>query len=253
MPSRPPCIHHCTSEPYRFFGRAVELALLDTALHGGPESVVALIGPGGQGKTAIVQHWLERLPYAADRPDGVFLWSFYRGKDADLCLRSLYAYAEGLAQPPELSASYCVDHLLPLLRRQRWAIVLDGTEVAQYDSGSWLGRFLHPELGRLLEELASETMPGVVVLTTRFPLPTLTSRRHARLISLSALDAASARALLVSLGVRGEEAVLEEVAAAGGYHAKAVELLATFLVRYHQGDARRYRELPKLPRDRRNQ
>lgn len=43
---RPPCIHHCTSEPYRFFGRAAELALLDAALRGGPESVAALIGPG---------------------------------------------------------------------------------------------------------------------------------------------------------------------------------------------------------------
>jgi tetratricopeptide (TPR) repeat protein len=245
---RSPCIHHCTSEPYRFFGRSEELALLDAALHGGAESVVALIGPGGQGKTAIVQHWMEGLWKAADRPDGVFLWSFYRGKDADLCLRSLYAYAEGLLQPPELSASYCVDHLLPLLRRERWAIVLDGTEVAQYDSGSWLGRFLHPELGRLLEELASEPLPGVVVLTTRFPLPSLTTRRHARLISLSALDAETARSLLVSLGVRGEAVVLDEVAAAGGYHAKAVELLGTFLVRYHQGDARCHRDLPDLPR-----
>ncbi len=246
--ARSPCIHHCTSEPYRFFGRAAEVALLDAALRGGQESVVALIGPGGQGKTAIVQHWLVTLQTAADRPDGVFLWSFYRGKDADLCLRSLYAYAEGLAHPPDLSASYCVDHLLPLLRRERWAIVFDGTEVAQYDSGSWSGRFLHPELGRLLEELASESLPGVVVLTTRFPLPTLTTRRHARLISLSSLDPESARALLSSLGVGGEAAMLDAAAAAGGHHAKAVELLGTFLVRFHRGDALRYRDLPELPR-----
>jgi tetratricopeptide (TPR) repeat protein len=245
---RPPCIYHCTSEPYRFFGRSAEMALLDRALHGGAESVVALIGPGGQGKTAIVQHWLESIGMRPNRPDGLFLWSFYRGKDADLCLRSLYAYAEGLRQPPDLSASYCVDHVLPLLRRERWAIVLDGTEVAQYDSGSWLGRFLHPELGRLLEELASEPLPGVVVLTTRFPLPTLTTRRHARLISLHALDAESARALLASLGVRGESAILDEVAAVGGYHAKAVELLGTFLVRYHEGDGKQHRDLPDLPR-----
>jgi hypothetical protein len=245
---RSPSIHHCTSEPYRFFGRSAELALLDSALRGGPESVVALIGPGGQGKTAIVQHWLEGLLTAVDRPDGLFLWSFYRGKDADLCLRSLYAYAERLPQPPELSACYCVDRLLPLLRRQRWAIVLDGTEVAQYDSGSWLGRFLHPELGRLLEELASEPLPGVVAMTTRFALPTLTTRRHARLLSLSALDAESARALLASLGVRGESAELDEVATVGGHHAKAVELLGTYLVRYHGGDAGRHRDLPDVPR-----
>ncbi len=245
--NRLPHIHHCTSEPYRFFGRAAELALLDAALAGAWPSVAALAGPGGQGKTAIVQHWLERILSRQPRPDGVFLWSFYRGKDADLCLRELYAYAVGLAHVADVSASYCVDHLLPILRLERWALVFDGAEVAQYDDGPWRGRFLHPEFGRLLEELASEPLPGVVVLTTRFDLPTLAHRRHARLISLTALDAASARALLTSLGVRGDNAALDAVAAAGGRHAKAVELLGAYLARYHDGDAGALAELPESP------
>src|SRR2546430_144234 len=58
---RPPRLLHCTSEPLHFFGRAAELALLDAALGEGGPSVVALVGPGGQGKTAIVRHWLERF------------------------------------------------------------------------------------------------------------------------------------------------------------------------------------------------
>jgi hypothetical protein len=240
---RPVRIHHCTSEPYRFFGRAAELQLLDRALAGEEPSVVALVGPGGQGKTAIVQHWLEALVGRADRPAGVFLWSFYRGKDADLCLREMYAYAVGLDRLPDVAASYAVDRLIGLLARERWAVVLDGTEVAQYDAGPWRGRFVHPELGRLVEELASISLPGVVVLTSRFELPTLATRRHARIVSLSALDAASARGLLTSLGVCGTDVELDEVAAAGGYHAKAVELLGTFLRRYHQGEARRHAEL----------
>ena len=244
---RLPHIHHCTSEPYRFFGRAAELALLDAALTGGEPSVAALAGPGGQGKTAIVQHWLERLLSCDPQPDGVFLWSFYRGKDADLCLRELYAYAAGLAHAPDLSASYCVDHLLPILRRERWALVFDGAEVAQYEDGPWQGRFLHPEFGRLLEELASEPLPGVVVLTTRFDLPTLAHRRHARLISLSALDDVSARGLLKSLGVHGDDEALDKASTAGGHHAKAVELLGAYLVRYHDGDATGLAELPELP------
>src|SRR5262245_36710106 len=111
--SRPVMIHHGTSLPFHFFGRQAELDLLDRALAGDAPSLVALVGPGGQGKTAIVQHWLERhihpltLPSPPrgegewDRPEGVFLWSFYRGKDADLCLRALYAYAAGLAEPPD--------------------------------------------------------------------------------------------------------------------------------------------------------
>jgi hypothetical protein len=247
MNARPPCLHHCTSEPYRFFGRAPELAVLDRALAGQEPSVVAMIGPGGQGKTAIVQHWLQGILKDSRQVDGVFLWSFYRGKDADLCLRELYAYAEGLSHAPDLSASFCIDQLLPVVRRERWALVLDGTEVVQHDSGPWHGRFLHPELGRLLEELASAPLPGVVVLTTRFPLPTLEGRRHARLIRLGGLDPASARSLLVSLGVTGSDRDLEEAASACGWHAKAVELLGTFLTHFGGGAAAHHRHLPEIP------
>src|SRR5436853_4732330 len=95
---RTPAIHHCTSQPLRFFGRAEELALPDRALRGEEPSVAAMIGPGGQGKTAIVQHWLSGLRARKGDIDGTFLWSFYRGKDSDLCLRALLAYAEGLDQ-----------------------------------------------------------------------------------------------------------------------------------------------------------
>jgi hypothetical protein len=245
-------VHHCTSQPAHFFGRDEELSLLDAALEAGGPSVVAFVGPGGQGKTAIVQHWLERL-VAAGRVgpgavDGVFLWSFYRGKDADLCLRELYGHVAGTTTAPDVSATYAVDHLLPRLRRERWVVVLDGAEVAQYEAGPWFGRFVHPELSRLLEELAAEPLPGVAVLTTRFPLPELQRRRHTRTVALAGLDAESARGLLQSVGVCGDSAELDAAAAVCGHHAKAVELLGTFLVKFHGGAAARYRELPDLPR-----
>jgi hypothetical protein len=239
--TRSPRILHCTSEPLYFFGRHAELALLDTALDPAGPAVVALVGPGGQGKTAIVQHWLHQLTGPVD---GLFFWSFYRGKDVDLCLREWLAYAEGLTAPPEVSASWCVDRLLGVLRRERWAVVLDGAEVVQYEDGPWRGRFVHPDLGRLLEELGSEALPGVVVLTTRFELPTLARRRFVRLVQLDRLDQGSARNLLRSLGVRGDDADLDAVAAAGGRHAKAVELLGTFLERFHQGQPVRIHEGP---------
>src|SRR5207245_1254545 len=158
-------------------------------------------GPGGQGKTAIVQHWLGRASERIRQLDGVFFWSFYRGKDSDLCLMQLFAYAEGLSEPPEVSASYCVDRLVPRLQRERWAVVLDGSEVVQHEAGGWFGRFLHPELGRLVEELAAAPQPGVLVVTTRFALPTLEQRRHAVVLALSTLDRLSARSLLASLGM----------------------------------------------------
>ena len=244
---RPPSVHHCTSEPYRFFGRDGELRILDEAFMGGAASVVALVGPGGQGKTAILQHWLQPFLSGQRGADGVFLWSFYRGHDAGLCLRSLYAYAETMEQPPDVAASWCVDRLLPILRRERWALILDGTEVVQHDQGPWHGRFLHPELGRLLEELASEPLPGVVLLTSRFPLPELERRHHARTLSLAGLDNGSARALFRSLGADGSDAELDEASSACGHHAKAVELLATFVRRFLDGKVWRQTELPALP------
>lgn len=244
---RPPAIHHCTSQPLHFFGRAGELAMLDESLAGGHASVVAFVGPGGQGKTAIVQHWLRSRSAAVHALDGCFLWSFYRGKESDLCLRQLYAYAEGLPTPPEVSASFCVDRLLPRLRSERWAIVLDGAEVVQHEQGSWRGRFVHPELGRLIESLAEEPMPGVVALTTRFELPTLATRKHAMLTSLGTLDEESAIAFLQNLGVKGSDDDLRATTRAAGGHAKAVELAGTWLVHFHGGAAAAYRSLPPLP------
>src|SRR5262249_45544073 len=72
------------------------------------------------------------------------------------------------------------------------------------------------------------------------------ARRHARLLSLSTLDAVSARSLLVNLGVHGDDANVDQAAAAAGLHAKAVELLGTYLVRFHRADARGHRHLPQL-------
>ena len=214
--------------------------MLDRALNGEEPSIAAMIGPGGQGKTAIVQHWLGQV----GKCDGVFLWSFYRGKDSDLALREMLAYAEGLDKPPDVSASWCVDRLLAILKTERWALVLDGTEVVQHEQGAWFGRFVHPELGRLLEELASMAIPGVVILTSRFPMPTLERRRHATIISLSTLDLVSAKSLLTTFGVAGSDAVIADAARSCGLHAKAVELLGTYLVHYHEAKGERYRELP---------
>src|SRR5262249_40665835 len=132
-----------------------------------------------------------------------------------------------------------------VLRDKRWVVLFDGTEVVQYDSGLWSGRFLHPELGRLLVELASAPMPGLVLLTSRFSLPDLERRPHARLLLLAALDVATSCQLLRALGARGSDSELEAAARWAGLHAKAVELLGTFLAEYRAGVASEFRGLPE--------
>ena len=239
---RPPHIQHCTSEAVHFFGRQEELTLLDQALQSGSTSVLALVGPGGQGKTAIVQHWLDRLPCQVD---GLFFWSFYRGKEPDLCLRELFAYGTGRSSA-NVSASYCVDAVLPILRQERWTVIFDGLEVVQYEKGNWFGRIQHPELARFLEELATDLAPGVVVITSRFECTDLSHRKHFKVVWPGGLDGASSRSLLESFGVHGSPADMDAAIAACRSHPKAVELLGVYLARYRGGAASAWNELPTV-------
>jgi hypothetical protein len=78
-------------------------------------------------------------------------------------------------------------------------------------------------------------------------LPTLAHRKHARTVALAGLDAVSSRALLGSVGVTGSADELAAAAAACGFHAKAVELLGTYLVRFRGGAAAGHRDLPDIP------
>jgi tetratricopeptide (TPR) repeat protein len=230
---RSPLFLHTASEPLALFGRDEELASLDAALSPSGASVVALVGPGGQGKTAIVQTWLQRLP---GEVDGVLFWSFYRNTDAELCLRTWLGYAEGRDAVPEVSAAYAAERLVGHLRGERWAVVLDGVEVVQHE-GDWLGRFIHPDMSMFLADLAQHPIPGAVVLTSRFALPELHHRPYFRVVELERLDPTAARSLLQRVGVHGDDAELDAVAQAAGRHAKAVELAGTLLARYFQGQA----------------
>jgi hypothetical protein len=53
--------------------------------------------------------------------------------------------------------------------------------------------------------------------------------------------------LLRILGVRGEDPALDEAAATAGFHAKAVELLGTYLAHFRGGTVGHVRDLPELP------
>ncbi|MGW4111507.1 BTAD domain-containing putative transcriptional regulator [Actinosynnema sp. NPDC004786] len=77
-----PTPHELPAAPRLFVGRADQLARIDKALvpSGGASPVLAVVGPAGTGKTALVLHWAHR---AVDRfPDGQ-LYADLRGFDPD--------------------------------------------------------------------------------------------------------------------------------------------------------------------------
>ena len=89
---------HCLVHPLpmapQFVGREEELAELTALWRMSTPGVVALVGLGGAGKTAIAARFLEELCRSeqARRPAGLFVWSFYQEPDVGFFLQELYRY-----------------------------------------------------------------------------------------------------------------------------------------------------------------
>src|SRR4051794_25966260 len=92
-----PFIVHSLPPAPEFVGRVAELGQLGAAWEGGSGGVVALVGLGGAGKTALAARFLEGVLAPARRPrsGGVFVWSFYREPDAGLFLQEAHRYFAG--------------------------------------------------------------------------------------------------------------------------------------------------------------
>ena len=144
-----------------------------------------MIGPGGQGKTAIVQHWLSSLlPAPLHKMDRRATASFC---GASIAARTaIFACVRCSPMPKDSQARRGVGELVRrsaacrYCARERWALVLDGAEVVQHEQG----RLVRPFRASGTGPTARRTGVGArcracMVLTSRFPLPTLEHRRHA--------------------------------------------------------------------------
>ncbi|MDQ3933900.1 MAG: trypsin-like peptidase domain-containing protein [Actinomycetota bacterium] len=69
-------LHGAPPPTERFVNRETELAWLDERLRPGEASVAYVTGVAGQGKTALVRHWVESLREREQPPETVFWWGF---------------------------------------------------------------------------------------------------------------------------------------------------------------------------------
>ena len=130
---------HCLVHPLpiapQFVGREKELDELRALWHDSTPGVVALVGLGGAGKTAIAARFLEELcrPEQARRPAGLFVWSFYQEPDVGYFLQELYQYFGDPTHPRHLQKALGLLHLLreALTTGGPHLLVLDGLERVQ--------------------------------------------------------------------------------------------------------------------------
>ncbi len=207
-----------------FFGRSVELAQLQQWLVVDRCALVALLGIGGQGKTALAA---QLVPTIADHFDLVIWRSLLNAPPLEELLGSILPILSG--QPGSQSLD-TLDQQLALffsyLQQRRLLLVLDNLEsILQADAAGHY-RPGYEAYHQLLEGVATRRHQGQLLLTSR-------ERPHGvarwerdtplvRTLRLAGLDAVAGHQLLSSRGVVGERA--DEVALSERYSGNPLAL-----------------------------
>lgn len=249
-----------------FTGRVRERTMLSRWLGAGAQPVLAVIGIGGMGKSALGWAWLQRdvlglalpgatadapadaaacrLPDAA-RPEGVLWWSFYEtGASFEAFLDEAIVYASaGDISPRDLPSTHDkVRALLGLLQTRRLLLVLDGfeRELRAYASlgaayqGDAVAReqqgehraCVSPHAARFLRAAATLPLLSRILVTSRLFPRELDELAGCDRHDLERLDPDDAVAFFQAQGIRGTRAEIMAACAPYGYHALALRLLA---------------------------
>ena len=115
-------VHPLARAP-QFVGRETELGILSELWRGGTRGVVALVGLGGAGKTAVAARFIEQVSGGElePRPTGLFVWSFYQEPDAGFFLEELHRYLSAAGPACATGERSWPDSPFEQLRSQRAA------------------------------------------------------------------------------------------------------------------------------------
>jgi hypothetical protein len=254
MSAHPPevCLFHRLPAAPHFVGREPELGTLRAWWRDGLRGVLALVGLGGAGKTAVAARFLDELLRADPfpRPEGLFVWSFYQEPDAGRFLEEAYHYFSR-GSSTATARGVGVLHLL----REALAVggphllVLDGLEKVQRQEGGRVGDYGQiedPLLRGLLTRIAEGMGRTGVLITTRFPVPELVrfAGQGYWPLDVGGLDPAAAVSLLRARGVRGEDPLLGELVETYGAHPLTLDHLGGLIGEFLAGDPSRLPEAP---------
>ncbi|WP_437987243.1 helix-turn-helix domain-containing protein [Sorangium sp. So ce117] len=251
-PAWRPLHAHTLQRARHFVGRAEIVDRLAAWADGSPPCprVIALLGVGGAGKTAIVERFLQGLG-DAPRPGGVLVWSFYDDPRTEAFLDQAAAYfapgagASGPAAPrPQAAPGEQLARLKEALGQgPPHLLVLDGIETVQAEGGAGRahGELHDALLRRLLCAIASGLGGARALVTSRFELADLSAWAEGGLATIrpEPLCEGDAASLLRRWGIRGDDGALGALFETTGGHALSVAVVGSYVGAFLGGDAGR--------------
>jgi tetratricopeptide (TPR) repeat protein len=223
------------------FGRKKDLEGLDAAWEAAKRGdadrprIVMFTGQGGAGKSALVRRWLETLETGGSTGDArVFGWTFHAlgVKDGDAAHSDAFL-AEALAffgdsEPGEGTPWGKGERLARFAGSRPAILILDGLDPLQACGAADPGRLCDPGVNTFLHGCLKE-FRGLVLLTSRLPLPGWSGRPGVAHREVGPLDGGEALSLLRAAGIKGADADLEALAERFGLNAFALTLAASYL------------------------
>ncbi|MCL4206237.1 MAG: TIR domain-containing protein [Pirellulaceae bacterium] len=216
---------------------------------GGGRGVLALVGMGGAGKTAIAERFLRVLPGglppdpdvpkdgSLPTPHGVFVFSFYDAPNPEAFFEALQMWLE---HSPRIENVLSLGQIFYLLQQTSGLLVLDGLEKVQEDGvRGLLGRLASPKLREFLDRIAAGYFSELsVLITSRFPLADLRDARPQffRLLPIEEIELPAGIRLLRARGVRGTDPQLAPIVDACGRHALTVDFAGGYIAEFGGGD-----------------
>lgn len=229
-------------------GREEELGILRDCWFDPSSNLVTVVGWGGCGKTALLNCWLAEMAAAQYKgADRVFAWSFDSQAEGgqvatsdqfiDAALRFFGAEGSQSASVWERCRQ-----VTTLFQQTRSLLILDGLDRLQEPPGQAGGTLREPALRMLVRELAAFNH-GLCVITTRVPVTDIQQflGQTCSYIPVGVLSTSESSKLLNTIGLRGDPALLDEIAVETGCHPLTLSLLGSFILTVYHGDLHRWK------------
>jgi hypothetical protein len=232
--------HGDAPQPGRIFGRREELQTFEHWLSGERDQVVAILGIGGVGKSALAAQLVAAV---SNQYDHVIWRSLLNAPPLEdllyQCIQSLSAQASASLPASQVSR---LDTLLSILRKRRCLLVLDNLETIM-QAGVRAGTYRpgYHGYGELIERLARERHASCLLLTSREQPLELTrldgELAPVRSLRLSGLDPDSGGQVLRERGLVDRGGAFARVVACYSGNPLALNLVATIISDFFSGDA----------------